>query len=607
MCGIVGFIGDLNDSKTFLSAPLKAIEKRGPDAEGAFYNVEHGIALGHRRLSIIDTHERANQPMHSWDQKYCIVFNGEIYNFRELQNQLNYTPTTGSDTEIIMEAYRRYGKDCIAMFNGMFSFLLYDFEKSQLLVARDKFGKKPLFWTQSEKGIYFGSELKALLAFQDFALASNSINKDAIAQFLHLGFIPEPATIYSNIHKFPSGHYGIFTLNAFEIKSYFEYADLRKNSQFEPQDLHQEFDTQIRQAVAYRLIADVPYGCLLSGGVDSSLVASYAAELVPDKLKTFTIGFDDPKKDESVFAKKIAKQIGSEHYEEILTEKDALDRVYDIADVYDEPFADSSAIPTMLVSQLAAKHVKMVLTGDGGDEMFLGYGAYLWAQRLSNPFIYSSRSFISSLLNLGNDHKKRAASVFSYTHGSLQDHIFSQEQYFFSQAELMNILKFRSKEYSFQALGNNLVEKQNYFDLKYYLKDDLLVKTDRASMYYGLEMRSPFLDSSLAEFAQSLTVSQRMEKGELKGFLKEHLYTRLPKSLFDRPKQGFSIPLNKWLKNDLYTLVEQYINPTCLSKYDLWNIEAVMSLRAEWEQGADRFYQRIWAIIQVQRFLEKNG
>src|SRR5690606_19243851 len=272
---------------------------------------------------------------------------------------------------------------------------------------------------------------------------------------------------------------------------------------------------------------------LLSGGIDSSLVSYYASKLVSQKIKTFTIGFKDKSKDESKFAADVAKAIDSEHYECILSETDALEKVALIPNVYDEPFIDSSAIPTLLVSELAAKHVKMVLTGDGGDEMFLGYGAYNWAKRFQSGLLRNSRHLISTLLKLGDDHKKRAADVFAFKGGGLQNHIFSQEQYLFSNERLKKILK--SDAYrvpNFDSFASSGIKAQNYFDLKYYLKDDLLVKTDRASMYYGLEMRSPLLDKSIVTFALGMPLNMRMEGGVLKGFLKNQLYTKLPKSLF---------------------------------------------------------------------------
>ncbi len=608
MCGIVGFIGDLEGNELKLKAGLAAIARRGPDAEGLWTDLNLGISLGHRRLSIIDTNERANQPMFSHDKRFLIVFNGEIYNYREILNTLHYQPNTSSDTEIIMEAYRKYGKDCVKYFNGMFAFLLYDFEKKELFVARDRMCKKPLYFSKQKDGFYFGSELKALTNLPTLAHEKQHINLEAISNFLHVGFVPEPHSIYTNIKKFPAGFSAYIRNGELKLEKYYDLKSEFDNKEFNYNNAHQTFNNLLEKAVQYRLIADVPYGSLLSGGIDSSLVSYYASKLVPQKIKTFTIGFKDKSKDESKFAANVAKAIDSEHYECILSEADALEKVALIPSVYDEPFIDSSSIPTLLVSELASKHVKMVLTGDGGDEMFLGYGAYNWAKRFQSGFLKSSRHIISALLHFGDDHKKRAADVFAYNGGGLENHIFSQEQYLFSNKGLINILKLENfRQPSFETLEASDLKAQNYFDLKYYLKDDLLVKTDRASMYYGLEMRSPLLDKSIVSFALGMPLHLRMEGGELKGFLKNHLYTKLPKSLFDRPKQGFSVPLNTWLRKELNFLVEKYLSKESLESAGIWNITEVLSLLNDWKNGANRHYNRIWAIIQIQIFLEKNG
>src|SRR5690606_12006533 len=319
---------------------------------------------------------------------------------REILNTLHYQPNTSSDTEIIMEAYRKYGKDCVKHFNGMFAFLLYDFEKKELFLARDPMGKKPLYYSKQNDGFYFGSELKALTNLSSLAKEKKNIDLEAISHYLHVGFVPEPFSIYTNIKKFPAAHLAYIRNGELIPERYYDLKSEFDNHEFDYSNAHQTFDTLLEKAVKYRLIADVPYGSLLSGGIDSSLVSYYASKLVSQKIKTSTIGFKDKSKDESKFAAEVAKAIDSEHYECILSETDALEKVALIPNVYDEPFIDSSAIPTLLVSELAAKHVKMVLTGDGGDEMFLGYGAYKWAKRFQSGLLRNSRHLISTLLKL---------------------------------------------------------------------------------------------------------------------------------------------------------------------------------------------------------------
>lgn len=606
MCGIIGFVGDLEGDEFRLKPGLDAIARRGPDAQGLWTDIHAGVSLGHRRLSIIDTSDRANQPMKSYDGRFVIVFNGEIYNYRELQHELQYSPSTSSDTEIIIEAYRKWGADCLSRFNGMFAFLLYDALNNELFVARDRMGKKPLYFHQSKQGFYFGSELKALTKIPQLKSELAHIDKQAISHFLHIGFVPEPLSIFENIKKFPAASYAIIKDGKMDIYPFFNLKDTYSNSTYDYTKANSIFEELLHKAVSYRLIADVPYGSLLSGGIDSSLVTFYASKLVPQKIKTFTIGFTEKSKDESIYAAQIAKYIGSEHYECILTEEQAIEKIDLLPQVYDEPFIDSSAIPTLLVSELASNHVKMVLTGDGGDEMFLGYGAYTWAKRFQSPLLHNGRHLISRLLKLGNDHKKRAADVFAYRETSNIDHIFSQEQYLFAEQDISKLLKNNYTKPQYDSLGERGIVAQNYFDLKYYLKDDLLVKTDRASMYYGIEFRSPLLDKNIVDFALGMPVSMRMQGGNLKGFLKNHLYTKIPASLYDRPKQGFSIPLNKWLKSQLNYLVEKHLSKSALESTSIWEVEEVLKIKREWELGSDRHYNRIWAIIQLQIFLQRN-
>ncbi|MBL0913737.1 MAG: asparagine synthase C-terminal domain-containing protein, partial [Bacteroidia bacterium] len=351
-----------------------------------------------------------------------------------------------------------------------------------------------------------------------------------------------------------------------------------------------------------------PYGSLLSGGIDSSLVTAIAREKAPGRLKTFTIGFKENAYDESLYAREVADFLGTEHHEYILEEREALEYVFKIPEIYDEPYADSSAIPTLLVSKMAASEVKMVLTGDGGDEMFLGYGSYHWAKRMANPFWYTLRKPVSMVLHTQDDHKKRAGDVFGYSKGSLQSHIFSQEQYFFSLPELERLMRQPADlQPSFVFEQEEAIQRQNAFDLRYYLKDDLLVKTDRASMHFGLEMRSPFLDKDLAAFALSLPVEMRMENNMLKGFLKKALYERIPESYFNRQKRGFAIPLKKWLQTDLYVLVEKYLSKEALETTAVLNPVMVREILHAWKHGADRLYNRIWAMILLQQFLMKNA
>jgi len=611
MCGITGFAGgETAKIENDLRKSLQALEHRGPDAGGVFIEQDANIGLGHRRLSIIDTDARAHQPFHSADGRYTLIFNGEIYNFQELAAELAYKPLTKSDTEIIPEAWRKWGPSCVKRFNGMFAFALYDHAEQTLHLARDRFGKKPLFTAEIDGILYFASEIKGLMQYAAVQYMRSELSNTAIASFLHLGFIPEPETVYRHIRKFPAGHTALFNGHTLEYTSYWSPEELYEQPRtgISAAEAHQRFESILEKAVEYRLISDVPYGSLLSGGIDSSLVSAIASKKAPGRLRTFTIGFKENAFDESAHARDIAAFLGTEHHEYILEEKEALEYAFRIPDIYDEPYADSSAIPSLLVAKMAASEVKMVLSGDGGDEMFLGYGSYHWARRMANPFWYTLRKPVSMVLHTQDDHKKRAGDVFGYSKGSLQSHIFSQEQYFFSLPELERLMRKPAEPGpSFSFEQEEAIERQNAFDLRYYLKDDLLVKTDRASMHFGLEMRSPFLDKDLAAFALSLPLNLRMEGDMLKGFLKKTLYTHIPESYFNRPKRGFAIPLKKWLKNELYVMVETYLSKEALESTGVLNPVMVKEILHAWKNGAERLYNRVWAMILLQQFLMKNA
>ncbi len=398
MCGIVGYYSENNKfSKSELTESTRALINRGPDAEGYFYDDVTG--LGHRRLSVIDLSESANQPMYSPCGRYVIVYNGEVYNFREIAKMLAVKLRTSSDTEVILQSFIKWGTQFVSMLNGMFAIVIYDKQERKLHLFRDRIGIKPLYYYWDGDNFAFASELKALMKFH-FININKRINDKAINQFLYLGYIPEPDTIYRDIYKFPSGSYALFYNNNLKITPYWNIKEkIRNNTIDNYKEAKQKLNELINDSVRYRLISDVPYGTFLSGGTDSSLVTAVAQKLTNNKLKTFSIGFKESKYNESGYAKAVAEYLGTEHHEFIVSYKDAIELVDEITDTYDEPYADSSAIPTMLVSKLAKKYVTMTLSGDGGDELFYGYGANLWAKRLSNPFIKQFRKPLKSILS----------------------------------------------------------------------------------------------------------------------------------------------------------------------------------------------------------------
>lgn len=618
MCGVVGIISKDCIDKNSFSQTVHALHHRGPDAQGIFYNEERTVALGHTRLSIIDLSTAANQPFESQGQQYVIVFNGEIYNFQSIRNELERDYAihfkTHSDTEVIVEAFAVWKAKMVERLEGMFAIAIYDKETNKLCLFRDRMGKKPLFYFQSDGFFAFASEIKALLKLkvvQDRA----TINQRVIPTFLHLGYIPEPFTIYSNIFKFPSAHYAeVNPEGELMFKEYWSLeSHIPSKRVISPGEAKDKLNQLLHNAVEKRLISDVPLGSFLSGGTDSSLVTAIANKIKGSPIKTFSIGFAESKFDESKFAGRVANHLQTDHTEYMLQEKEALDIMATYLDHFDEPFADTSAIPTMLVSKLARKEVTVALTGDGGDELFQGYGAYNWANRLDSIGLKMVKSPMRKVFELsGKSRLERIAHLLEPVKvGGIRSHIFSQEQYFFSQGEIKNTLLkdkgiFNPFHYNDPSDKLTAGESQALFDLHYYLKDDLLVKVDRASMFYGLECRSPLLDRAIVEFAFGLDVSLKVRDGKSKWVLKELLREYLPSDLVDRPKWGFSVPLAIWLKNDLRYLIDAFLSDAITEELGLFDVNYVKGLVNKFFGGKDYLYNRIWVLVILQKWMKEN-
>jgi asparagine synthase (glutamine-hydrolysing) len=624
MCGIAGYISLKNDiSPNQLRQAACEMKHRGPDAEGFYFSADNKVGLAHRRLSILDLSVAANQPMFSADGRYCIVFNGEIYNFNELKQQLNdkgASLRTTSDTEVIVELFAQKGAPSFASMNGMFAFAIYDTQNNTMTLCRDHVGIKPLFYYADENNIVFASELKAVKHVMQEKL---SINNEAIPYFLHLGFIPEPLTIYTNTYKFPSAHYLEISLkaNSFatvrkDMKAFWRLEDAIKPATISDEArAKKQLSDLLFDAVEKQLISDVPIGTFLSGGVDSSVVTAIAAKVSgSDKIKTFSIAIDDGKYNESKFARQVATHLQTDHHEFKVKEKEVLELVNTLIPAYDEPFADSSAFPTMMVSRLARKHVTVALSGDGGDELFHGYGMYQWAKRLSNPLMPLAKMPMYAASKMMGNRYQRAGNLYDYPNGNnISTHIFSQEQYYFKERELESLLlttPFDFTDINRQtSLQRNLspAERQSFWDFNHYLKDDLLVKVDRASMQYSLESRVPLLDYRLVEFAYNVAPSLKMKNGTMKYLLKEVLYEHVPKEIFDRPKWGFSIPLAKWLKTDLRYLLDKYTSEEIVNIYGVVSYPVVKRIKEQYLQGTDYLFNRLWLIIVLHWWLEENN
>jgi asparagine synthase (glutamine-hydrolysing) len=624
MCGIAGYISlHKKFTQQQLNNAAAVMQHRGPDADGFYFSENNTVGLAHRRLSILDLSTAANQPMLSGDGRYCIVFNGEVYNFNELKQLLpdkGASLKTSSDTEVILELFAQKGPSCFALLNGMFAFAIYDNKKNTVTLCRDHVGIKPLFYYADDYNLIFASELKVIKKMLGDEL---SVNSTAIPYFLHLGFIPEPLTIYKHTHKFPSAHYLQIDLHAtsfnnlqHSITPFWKLQDaILPGVWSDKSTAKKQLQDLLYDAVEKQLVSDVPIGTFLSGGIDSSLVTAIAARINGnDKIKTFSIAIDDGKYNESKFARQVAAHLKTDHHEFAVKEKEVMELVDQLLPAYDEPFADSSAFPTMMVSRLARKHVTVALSGDGGDELFHGYGMYQWAKRLANPLTALVKAPVYAASKLMGNKYQRAGNLYDYPNKkNITTHIFSQEQYYFKENELHALLV--NNHFNFTSINTlpalsrilSAAEWQSFWDFNHYLKDDLLVKVDRASMQYSLESRVPLLDFRLVEFAYNLSPELKIKEGTMKYLLKQVLYDHVPQQIFNRPKWGFTIPLAKWLKTDLSYLLDKYTTTTIIEKYNVVNAAAVQQLKEDYLKGKGYLYNRLWLIIVLHWWLEENN
>jgi asparagine synthase (glutamine-hydrolysing) len=619
MCGIAGVISKKPVDKNDIMNMTSALYHRGPDAQGTYINHSQTVALGHTRLSIIDLRSESNQPFFSANGRYVLVFNGEIYNFKKIRRELcdrhSVDFKTSSDTEVIAEAFSVWGSEMVNKLDGMFAIAIFDQQSETIYLFRDRIGKKPIYYFLSSTCFVFASEIKALLRYGGLK-SSLTLNKPSISTFLHLGYIPEPDTIYTEVKKFPSGNWGqVDSCLQLTLQPYWRVEDhLQQMQVLDQSEAKKNLIELLDSAVEERMISDVPIGAFLSGGTDSSIITAIASRHVAKPLKTFCIGFKDREFDESKYARQVAKALGTDHTEYILSEQEALSLLDVYINHFDEPFADTSAIPTMLVSQLAKKEVTVALTGDGGDELFQGYGAYTWANRLDQRSIKLLKSWLRMGLILSGKSKLQRVShlLEEVQPGQIRSHIFSQEQYLFTQREIQQNLFVDSNMFvpfvfndSLRANKLTCGERQALFDLQFYLKDDLLVKVDRASMYSALECRSPLLDHRIIEFAISLDHTLKIRGKKNKWILKELLRKFLPDELIDRPKWGFSVPLTKWLKSDLKFLIDSFLNDQIIEDAGLFKAPYINTLKKEFFAGKDYLYNRLWVLILVHKWLKE--
>jgi len=621
------------------------LQHRGPDDQGTWTDSKSAIALGHRRLSVLDTSEEGHQPMVSQDERLILTYNGEIYNFAELREDLEAEGATfnsQSDTEMLISGISKWGLlETLKKINGMFAFAIWDRQKKRLHLVRDRFGQKPLYYGWANNNFVFGSELSALLEFPGF---NQSIDRDSVQLLLQHSNIPAPHTIYQDCWKLMPGT--VLTISPEDLRyrrlrepvAFWSPVEAAAKSLSSPLALSKDqavncLKVELNDAVSRCMVADVPIGAFLSGGIDSSLVTALMQQNSGTPIKTFSIGFVDQGYNEAVDAKKIAQTIGTDHTELYLTSKDAQSIIPDIPRIYDEPFADSSQLPTHLVSRLARQNVTVTLSGDGGDELFGGYNRYLWSQRLGrlvSGYPRWLRSWLArGLHTLSPDQwdkiysmvitcsmSKRPIAQFGdklYKLANMINAPDSREMYWHlvSQWEDPSPVVIgggrtphrESKYYGWPQV-DNLVQQIMLLDTIFYLPNDILVKLDRASMAVGLEARVPFLDHKLFEFAWRLPLNLKVRHGGGKWILRELLDSYLPRPLFERPKMGFGIPLANWLRHDLREWGEDLLSINNLRHTGYFDPKIVQTMWNQHLSGAHNHQYQLWPVLMFQAWLE---
>jgi asparagine synthase (glutamine-hydrolysing) len=615
MCGIAGFLSPLYKQDD-LNRIVRCIQHRGPDAEGFYFNDQDAIGLGHRRLSIIDLSAAANQPFYSRNGRYVMIFNGEIYNFRDLITKYNLKVQTSSDTEVIIELFALYGVEAIRELNGMFSIAIWDTEQKELFVFRDRFGVKPIFYFWDGENLVFASELKAIREIGKITL---EIDQASFGYFFHLGLIPVPHTVYKKVFKLVPGEYIHYQNKQLATIKYVSLSDfVTEKTEKDEATALKKVEELLVNSVSRQTIADVPLGVFLSGGVDSSLIAALTKKVSTGKIKTFSVGFKNSNFDELPYASAVAKYLDTEHYEIHITDEQMLNQLYEIVDAYDEPYIISSAFPTFSISEFTRKHVTVALSGEGSDEMFMGYDFHRWARRLNEFPLKQFGNLIGSGLQLSRNiaYRQKARLFRDVNKYFTQGHIFSSEQFYFSVDEICKnfspaVGTDQVKKYRLPFPDQrefNAEEKQSWFDINVYLVDDLLTKIDRASMHYGLEARVPFLDNDLFKYVINLDSKYKLdENGTGKALLKKVLYKHIPKEFFNRNKWGFAPPLSKWLKDELKQVVEKYLNPAVVKNYGLVNNEYAQSVKNEYYKGNTRLFNKVWLMVLMHIWLSRRS
>jgi asparagine synthase (glutamine-hydrolysing) len=650
MCGIAGFVGN-GDSGQFaarVEAMTSALVHRGPDDEGAWVDAEAGVALGHRRLSIIDLSAQGHQPMESAGGRYVITFNGEIYNFQALRRELDDAASCAlrwrghSDTEVMLAAFEAWGVEgALQRLNGMFAFALWDRKERRLHFARDRMGEKPIYYGWSKGTFLFGSELKALRAHPAF---DARIDRGAITLLLRHGCVPAPYSIYQGVKKLTPGTLATLTLPQIQrgeepsLSRYWSLRDVAEQGIAQRATLGdaesvEQFDGLLRNAIAQQMVADVPLGAFLSGGVDSSTIVALMQAQSARPVKTFTIGFSEKEYNEAVHAKKVAHHLGTDHTELYVTSAEARAVIPTLSVLYDEPFSDSSQIPTFLIAQMARQHVTVALSGDAGDELFGGYNRYLLAGTIWRMIGWLSpglrRMIAGGLTALSPDTLNRAHGAVSALlprrlrvaqpgdkahklseilaagsaeaiYRDLVSHWKTPAEIVIGATEPPTVLTERA---GWPALPD-FEQRMMYLDAVSYLPDDILAKVDRAAMGASLETRVPFLDHRVVEFAWRLPLSMKIRNGQGKWILRQVLDKYVPKKLIERPKMGFGVPIDAWLRGPLREWAESLLDESRLSREGFFHPAQIRKKWREHLSGERNWQYYLWDVLMFQAWHE---
>lgn len=626
MCGIAGFCNFKGDKAKMIEKMKEKMYHRGPDAGGNYFSEDGQVTFGHRRLSIVDLSENGSQPMTSHSGRYVMTYNGEIYNYKKIAEKLlrerKVEAFRGtSDTEVLLEAFEAYGvKEAISLCKGMFAIALYDQKEQVLYLLRDRIGEKPLYYGQVGESFAFASDIGSLAVMEGF---DNPINTAVLDLYFIHGYIPAPYSVYEGIYKLEAGtilkiKLPFNGLKSAEVEAYWSIKETAKKGQENlfkgsAEEAADELERLLKEAISEQMVADVPVGAFLSAGIDSSTVVALMQSLHKGKVKSFTIGMEEKDYNEAVYAKEIARHLGTDHTELYITEEDAKAVIPKLADMFGEPFADSSQSPTYLVSKMTRDHVTVSLSGDGGDELFCGYTSYASVERIWNKMKnipYFIRKPCSELIIHSPLAKKPIYRIKGKLLGAKGPSDLYISSYETDPLTKQISLDDRTCSYKYSVYDPKYLKETNHnimlMDMLMYHPDDILVKVDRAAMAVSLETRVPMLDKDVVEFAWTLPIDYEREGQTGKKVLRDVLYRYVPKEMMERPKKGFSIPIEKWLRqSELREWAESLIDRKTLEQQGILNPDVVWKI---WKDFIDRGEWRIqiWYILMFQEWMHSR-